>query len=107
MTSPDDSDDSDHRRDTRDFGDAGVEPVPVPWQALSEEALTGVIESFVLREGTDYGEREVSWEAKCTQVRRQLERGEAAVMFDPQTDSVSIVEAKPGVRRGSAAADIG
>ena len=43
----------------------------------SPDALTGVIESFVLREGTDYGERDVPLETKVMQVRRQLERREA------------------------------
>ncbi|TIE66479.1 YheU family protein, partial [Legionella pneumophila] len=30
----------------------------IPWQELSPEALENLIESFVLREGTDYGEHE-------------------------------------------------
>lgn len=74
-------------------GDGAEPPIEVPWGELSADALQGVIESFVLREGTDYGEREVSLETKCAQVRRQLERGEAHVMFDPATSSVSIVTA--------------
>ena len=41
-------------------GDASARPpIVVPHTELSAEALTGVIESFVLREGTDYGERDV------------------------------------------------
>jgi uncharacterized protein YheU (UPF0270 family) len=72
----------------------GDSPIRVPWQELSRDALQGVIESFVLREGTDYGERELTMDAKCAQVRRALERGEAYVMFDPQTNSVSIVAAE-------------
>jgi len=75
-------------------------PLTVPWQALSPEALTGVIESFVLREGTDYGEREVSWERKCADVRRRLERGEATIVFDPGTSSVSIVDTPESARGG-------
>ena len=53
----------------------------MPHTALSAAALRGVIESFVLREGTDYGERDVPHEAKVAQVLRQLERGEARIMF--------------------------
>ena len=34
-------------------------PVAVPHTELSPEALQGVIEAFVLREGTDYGDRDV------------------------------------------------
>ena len=66
-------------------------PVQVPHRELSDEALRGVIESFVLREGTDYGERDVPHDAKIAQVLRQLERGEAKIMFDPVTESIDIV----------------
>jgi uncharacterized protein YheU (UPF0270 family) len=74
-------------------------PVAVPHAELSEDALRGVIESFVLREGTDYGERDVSHEDKVAAVMRQLERGEARILFDPLDSSVTIAVAKPGDRR--------
>ena len=67
---------------------AGIE---VAYTDLSPEALRGVLESFVLREGTDYGEREYSLEQKVGHVLRQLERGEARIVFDPNTESVQIV----------------
>ncbi len=60
---------------------------------LSPEALRAVVESFVLREGTEYGEREFSLDEKVAQVLRQLERDEARIVFDPQTQSVNIVVA--------------
>lgn len=68
-------------------------PVRVPHTELSPEALRGVIEAFVLREGTDYGDREASHEAKVADVLRQLERGEAYIQFDPLDSSVTIVPA--------------
>jgi len=68
-------------------------PVAVPWREISAPALRGLVESFVLREGTDYGEHEFSLEEKVLQVMRQLERGEAEVMYDPDTNSVSVVVA--------------
>lgn len=71
-------------------------PVAVPHDALSPAALCGLVESFVLREGTDYGEVEFSLADKVAHVMRQLERGEAEVMFDPNTQTASIV-----VRRGA------
>ena len=69
-------------------------PVVVPHGDLSADALQGVIESFVLREGTDYGERDVAHEAKVAQVLRQLERGEAQILFDPVTATIDIVVRK-------------
>jgi uncharacterized protein YheU (UPF0270 family) len=74
-------------------------PVAVPHTELSEEALRGVVESFVLREGTDYGAKDVSHEAKVADVIRQLERGEARIMFDPLDASVTLVVVPPGERR--------
>jgi uncharacterized protein len=71
-------------------------PIVVPHSELSPDALRGVIESFVLREGTDYGASDVPFETKVMQVRRQLERREAEIVFDPTTESVGIVVRKPG-----------
>ena len=67
------------------------EPIVIPHQELSAEALRGVIESYVLREGTDYGEREHSLEQKVAQVRAQLERGQARILFDEETNTVTLV----------------
>jgi uncharacterized protein len=71
--------------------DQSQEPVFIPLTELSPEALRGVVESFVLREGTDYGEREFSLEQKLAHVYRQLERGEARIVFDPNTETVDII----------------
>ncbi|HEU5442823.1 MAG TPA: YheU family protein [Steroidobacteraceae bacterium] len=70
--------------------DPADDPIAILPAQLSAEALRGVIESFVLREGTDYGEREFSLEQKVAQVRAQLERGQARILFDPQSSTVTI-----------------
>jgi uncharacterized protein len=67
------------------------DPIEVPHTELSAQLLQAVIESFVLREGTDYGEREFSLEDKVAKVIAQLKKGEAKIIFDPETDSVTIV----------------
>lgn len=72
-------------------GDRPLPPIIVPHTELSPDALTGVIQSFVLREGTDYGAHEVDFETKVEQVRRQLERREAEIVFDQNTESIDIV----------------
>ncbi len=66
------------------------EPVVVPYLELSPDTLRSVIESFVLREGTEYGVTDFSLEQKVAHVMRQLERGEARIMFDPNSESVTI-----------------
>lgn len=79
-----------------DRTDSLLPPIVVPHTELSPDALVGVIESFVLREGTDYGERDVAFETKVMQVRRQLDRREAEIVFDPNSESIDIVVRKPG-----------
>jgi uncharacterized protein len=66
-------------------------PVEVPHTELSADLLRAVIESFVLREGTDYGESEFSLEDKVAKVIAQLKGGEARILFDPESESVTIV----------------
>jgi uncharacterized protein YheU (UPF0270 family) len=58
---------------------------------LSPGALRGLVEEYVSREGTDYGHADWSLEEKVTQVYRQLDRGEARIVFDLELESASIV----------------
>lgn len=83
--------------DDEDSGDAA--PVSVPFRQISAAALRNLVESFVLREGTDYGEHEYALDDKVAHVMRQLERGEAEVMFDPKTATAGIVVVKRPLRR--------
>lgn len=76
-----------HQADSTEDAD----PVEIPPGLLSAEALRGVAEAFVLREGTDYGLREFTHEEKVGQVLAAIGRGEARILFDPRTDSVTIV----------------
>lgn len=64
--------------------------VIIAWQDLSDDALAGVIEDFVTREGTEYGVHEVSLADKVLAVKRQLVQGHAVIVFDPDTDSCSV-----------------
>lgn len=66
-------------------------PVEIPASALSPEALNGLIESFIMREGTDYGLSEVSHETKVAQVRKQIEKGDVKIIFDLHTDTATLL----------------
>ena len=63
----------------------------IPWRELSAEALQGVVEEFVTREGTEYGLHDVELATKVAQVRQQLERGEVRLYFDPDSDSCQLL----------------
>lgn len=63
----------------------------IPYQRLSSDALRGVIEDYVLREGTDYGEGEYSLDQKVEMVHEQLRKGTASVSYDEESETCSIV----------------
>ncbi len=58
---------------------------------MSPEALHGVIEEFVTRDGTDYGGVEVPLETKIAQVMAQLQSGKAVIVFDQETESCTVL----------------
>jgi uncharacterized protein len=62
----------------------------IPHRMLSPDALRGVIEAFVMREGTDYGAQEVPLDTKLFQVQQQLDAGTAVLVYDEATDSCTI-----------------
>ncbi len=75
-------------------GDAAPpEGIPIPLDRLSEEALTGIIDEFTTREGTDYG-REYSLSEKRAHVLAQLRRGDVVILFDPKTETTNLVRVK-------------
>jgi len=74
------------------------DPIEIPHDALSPEALRGVLEAFVLREGTDYGTREFSLTEKVAHVLARIERGEARIIYYPSSGTVDIVAAVAGER---------
>ena len=65
--------------------------VEIPVKTLSPASLHGLVEEFVTREGTDYGEREHRLEDKVQAVMRQLDRGEVVIVFDPKSETCNII----------------
>jgi uncharacterized protein YheU (UPF0270 family) len=60
-------------------------------EQLSVEALQGVIEEFITREGTDYGDGEWSLADKVKQVRAALRAGNAQIIFDPHAETCTLM----------------
>lgn len=63
----------------------------IPVTAISDVALDAIIESFVLREGTDYGVYEISFAEKIAQVKEQLTRGVLVLVFSDLHQTVNIM----------------
>jgi len=66
--------------------------VEIPYQRLAAETLQAVIEEYITRDGTDYGEIEMTLQKKVARALRQLERGEVKINFYPKTAHCQIVE---------------
>jgi uncharacterized protein YheU (UPF0270 family) len=63
----------------------------IPHDQLDKDTLYNLIESYVLREGTDYGEQECSIESKVAEVKQQLKHGEAMVFYSELHESVTLI----------------
>jgi len=68
--------------------------VEVPHSNLAPETLRRVAEEFVTREGTDYGDVELSLETKVGNLLRQIESGEAHIYFDSESETLNIVASR-------------
>jgi len=65
----------------------------IPINQIEPETLTAIIESFILKEGTDYGSTEASLEDKIEQVKLQLNNGSAILVYSELYETVNIVPA--------------
>ena len=65
--------------------------VEVPWEQLESDVLHKLVEEFVSREGTEYGEQEIRLDTKVKQVIEQLKAKKAVITFDPETQTTHII----------------
>lgn len=70
-----------------------IPPVEIPLDSITPEALSEIIASFVEREGTDYGDVEAPFERKVSDIRRQLDKGDLKLFFDPNSETVTFLPA--------------
>jgi uncharacterized protein YheU (UPF0270 family) len=68
--------------------------IKIPPEELSHEALLGVVDAFVLREGTDYGHRDIPLEEKRDRVLKMLAVGTADICFHPENGHIEILLAE-------------
>jgi uncharacterized protein YheU (UPF0270 family) len=74
--------------------------VIIPFDQLSPEAINGLVEEFITREGTDYGLEEVSLNDKVAQVMTQIKRGEVVIVYDAGMESVSLMTSQVAKENG-------
>ena len=56
--------------------------VAVPPERLQGETLQALLEEFASRDGTDYGERELTLAEKIGRLQGQLVAGELQILYD-------------------------
>jgi len=67
--------------------------VIIPVEQINTDTLENLIESFITREGTDYGANEISLSEKVSQVKKQLDSEDIVIVFDAASESVNIMTA--------------
>jgi len=68
-----------------------LSPIEIPHDLLDLDTLKSVVDSFIFREGTDYGVQEVHHDTKTEQVLRQISKGQVRIVFDPNTESITLM----------------
>jgi uncharacterized protein YheU (UPF0270 family) len=63
----------------------------IPYTDIAEDTLNNLIEYYVLREGTDYGEHEVTMAEKVAAVTRQLKSGEIVIVYSELHESINLM----------------
>lgn len=63
----------------------------IPYQQLAPTTLEALIEAFVLREGTDYGDTELSLADKVALVLQQIKQGQVVICYSEQEETVDLL----------------
>lgn len=66
----------------------------IPWQSLEESTLYNVLDSFILREGTDYGVRELSLAEKRERLLAQIKAEKVVIVWSELNQSLDIKDKK-------------
>ncbi len=71
----------------------------IPHDQLDKDVLYEVLKEIVTRDGTDYGEVELSTEAKITAANQALKNGKACLYWDADSETASLKPADQPVNQ--------
>ncbi len=71
--------------------DDELKPIAIDPKLLTAEVLESILEEYILREGTDYGTVDISLAQKTMQLNKQVNLGDIIIVFDPQSESVTLM----------------
>jgi len=72
-------------------GSEAAKTMIIPYDQLEPDTLTSLIEEFVTRSGTDYGEVEISLAERVSQVRNALISGDVVILFSEHKGECNII----------------
>jgi uncharacterized protein YheU (UPF0270 family) len=67
-----------------------MKPLVIPHEELNPDTLRAMLEDFVTRDGTEYGENETPIAERIDFVLRQLRAGKAFILYDAESASFTI-----------------
>ena len=65
--------------------------VVVPPQRLQPDVLQALLEEYASRDGTDYGERELTLDEKVGRLQSQLNDGDLRILYDIDSEQWDLV----------------
>lgn len=63
----------------------------IPYDSLGKDTLETILDDIVSREGTDYGDYDLSSEQKRQQALNALKSGSAVLLFDTESETIKMV----------------
>ena len=63
----------------------------IPPDRLESTVLENVLESYIVREGTDYGDSELDMSQKLDILRPQVKKGEVLIVYDEEGESLTLM----------------
>jgi uncharacterized protein YheU (UPF0270 family) len=79
---------SEHQEEKNNHDENGID---VPYDQIDPETLRNMIQEFVTRDGSDWGDPGGALEDKIAQVLRQLKNKQVKVVFDLKSETANIV----------------
>ena len=74
--------------------------VILPLSEFSQDTLQHVLEELVTRDGTDYGDLELSQEEKVDQLTYELQNKQAFICFDPVSETTGVISKQAALELG-------
>ena len=71
--------------------------IQVPMGRLAPDVRNALLEEYASRDGTDYGERELTLAEKVANLERQLADGELCILYEGDSEQWDLVPAEQAV----------